>query len=90
MKTTYFPQMTNNANNVNWKNEMKLDVLQNPRFLPPEPYCSGKTGSVIGKCNKIKENCPTTQPDPECTCTQETGKIEKCSKYFAVDVVIIE
>ena len=78
--------MKNNVNNVNWKNEMKLDLVNSPQVLPPEPYCSSKRGAVIGRCNNIKRNCVGSNlfayVDPECLCNYETGNIEKCSKCF--------
>ena len=86
MGQTYFAEMKNNVQNVNWKNEMKMDLVNSPKVLPPEPYCSGEKGAVIGRCNNIKHNCvgSTIPVSPECRCNYDKGKIEKCSKYSII------
>jgi hypothetical protein len=85
MNQKYFAELKKNVQNVNWKKEMKMDLINNslPRVLPPEPYCSRERGAVIGRCNYIKQNCigSSIPVAPECKCNYHTGKIEKCSKY---------
>ena len=91
MKNVYYGEMKNNVNNVNWKNEMKMNLVKPPKVFAPEPYCSGERGAVVGRCNNIKHNCDSSifPVDPACLCNYDIGNIEKCSKYFVKQQVFL-
>ncbi|CAB4012943.1 Hypothetical predicted protein [Paramuricea clavata] len=89
MKNVYYGEMKNNVNNVNWKNEMKMNLVKPPKVFAPEPYCSGERGAVVGRCDNIKHNCDSSifPVDPACLCNYDIGNIEKCiecpiGKYY--------
>ncbi len=83
MSTKYYVEMKDNVNKLDWKKEMNMDLVATPKVLAPEPYCSGKRGAVIGRCDYIKRGCDSsTFPVDQCLCNKDTGNIEKCSKYF--------
>ena len=88
MKNQYFGEVKQSVNNVNWKNEMKMDLVKTPNVLPPEPYCSGENGAVIGRCNHLSHNCKNNfdhfPADTSCLCNEESGQIEKCSKFLGL------
>ena len=61
---------------------MNLDEVKKPTIKSSEPYCSGKKGAVVGRCNALGHNC-NNQNYKSCLCNQKAGNIEKCSKYIS-------
>ena len=84
MSSHYVPEVEKNTKNTNWKTEIDQNITpksSNDLKVVPEPYCSGKKGAVIGRCNHLQSNC-NERNYRQCQCNGEKGNIEKCSKYI--------
>ena len=84
MSSQYVPEVKNNTKNTNWKTEIDQNITpksSNDLKVVPEPYCSGKKGAVIGRCDHLQSNC-NQDNYRQCQCNGERGNIEKCSKYI--------
>ena len=77
------PLLDQQAQTFDWsplRSSTDLDY-QTYSITNAEAYCSD-TGSIVGKCNTLETGCDgLTKPHSLCQCNQDSGAIEKCSKY---------
>ena len=84
LSSQFVPEVESITRNTNWKTEIDQNVTprsSNNLKVVPEPYCSGKKGAVIGRCDHLQSNCNEFNYR-KCQCNGEKGNIEKCSKYI--------
>lgn len=83
------PQIDQRAQSFDWSPLRASADLEYDRYTlsDAEAYCS-ESGAVVGKCDSLETDCDgKTKPYNLCQCNQDSGAIEKCSKYVKKNII---